>query len=204
MLHLCFDVFYSRAVSFAKPGTEMHSAQYSVGMLREYWKRAESEGMISLSISEMPPWNDLCSELSWEFHSIDSRHFSAKHHGGCGVYRLIALASEDDLTKPATLNRVCGQDTTGTLYIGEAGDLSTRLNKLRRSALVRSFRFERSHGAINMLRKIPVLNYPPNKLAVALCFTDPLTNLIEQHLIYAYINSFGEMPPLNYKSNARG
>jgi hypothetical protein len=181
----------------------MHQLQFSIGMLKEYWKKigtlAEGEAMLSLSINQMPPWNDLCSELSWEFHTIVGGYFSAKNHGACGVYRLIALASEGDLTKSATLNRVCGQDTTGTLYIGEAQSLSNRLNQLRRSAHVHSLRRERSHGAINMLRQIPILNYPSNRLAVALLFTAPQTRMIEEHLIYAYINSFGEMPPLNYR-----
>jgi hypothetical protein len=185
-----------------------HELQFSVGLLKEYWKKIstlrEGEALLSLSISQMPPWNDLCSELAWETHSIEGGYFSEKNHGRCGVYRLIALASEDDLTRPATLSRVCGQDTTGTLYIGEAKSLNIRLNQLRRSARLRSFRREKTHGAINMLRKIPVLNYPTNRLAVALCFTITQTRIIEEHLIYAYMNSFGEMPPLNYKSNARG
>ena len=178
--------------------------QFSVGLLKEYWKKFDTltvdEAMLSLSISQMPPWTDLCSGLRWETHSITSGSFSEKYHGRGGVYRLIALAPAGDSIGPAILNRVCGQDATGTLYIGEAGTLSARLNQVRRS-----FRRERSHGAINMLRKIPVLNYPPNRLAVALCFTSAQSRkLVEEHLIYAYINSFGEMPPLNYKSSARG
>jgi hypothetical protein len=179
----------------------MHSPQLSVDMLREYWKKidtlAEGEALISLSIFEMPPWNDLCRELSWEFHKIGSGYFSAKNHGGCGVYRLIALASEGDPTKPAVLNRVCGQDLTGTLYIGEAKSLSNRLNQLRRSA--RSHRPESSHGAIGMLRQIPILDFPLNKLGVALLFTIQHTEMVERHLIHAYMNSFGDTPPLNYR-----
>jgi hypothetical protein len=179
----------------------MHQLQFSVGMLEDYWKKvdalAKGEAMLGLSIRQMPPWNDLCSELSWEFHTIGDGYFSAKNHGFCGVYRLIALASEGDVTKPAALNRVCGQDITGTLYIGEAGSLSDRLNQLRRSA--RPGSLERSHGAIGMLRQIPILDYPSNKLAVALLFTVPQTRMVERHLIEAYINSFGDAPPLNYR-----
>jgi hypothetical protein len=179
----------------------MHSPRFSVDMLEEYWKKvnvlAEGEAMLSLSIRQMPSWDDLCSKLRWEIHSIEGGYFSAKNHGFCGVYRLIALASEGDLTRPATLNRLCGPDTTGTLYIGEAGSLSNRLNQLRRSA--RSHRPERSHGAIGMLRQIPLLDYPSNKLGVGLLFTVPQTEMIERHLIHAYMNSFGDTPPLNYR-----
>jgi hypothetical protein len=179
----------------------MHPLQLSVSMLKDYWKRADAlavgESMGVISISQMPPWNDLCSELAWEIYSIEGGSFSAKHHGYCGVYRLIALASEGDPKNFVTLNRVCGQDSTGTLYIGEAGNLSNRLNQLRRSA--RSHRPERSHGAISMLRQIPILNFPLNKLGVALLFTDRDTTGVERDLIHAYMNSFGDTPPLNYR-----
>jgi hypothetical protein len=175
--------------------------QFSVSLLKEYWKKFSTlpvgESMLSISISQMPPWDDLCSELGWEFHTIVDGYFSARNHGFCGVYRLIALASEGDLTKPAILNRVCGQDRTGTLYIGEASNLSIRLNQLRRTA--RSGSRERSHGAIRMLRRIPPLNLPSNRLGIALLRTITQTCLVEGNLIDAYINSFGDAPPLNYK-----
>jgi hypothetical protein len=89
----------------------------------------------------------------------------------------------------ATLNRVYGQDISGTLYIGETGNLSSRLNQLRLS----------THGAIRALRRIPLLNYPSNKLGVALLFTGRDTSGVERDLIHAYMNSFGDTPPLNYK-----
>jgi hypothetical protein len=179
----------------------MYQLQLSVGMLKEHWERAETravgESIGMIPISQMPPWNDLCSELNWELHTLDNDYFTAKHHGFWGVYRLIALTSEGDLNKLVTLNRICGQDVTGTLYIGETTNLSVRLNQLSRSA--RSHRPERSHGAISKLKQIPILNFPLNKLGVALLFTGRDTTGVERDLIYAYINSFGEMPPLNYK-----
>jgi hypothetical protein len=113
-----------------------------------------------------------------------------------GVYRLIALASKGDLSKPAILNRACGQDTSGTLYIGEASNLSRRLNQLRRSA---GHRRERSHGAIGMLRLIARLDYPAEKLGIALMFTGRDTRAVERDLLHAYINSFGDTPPLNFR-----
>src|SRR5580704_4065015 len=99
----------------------------------------------------MPAWADLCSELDWESHLVDAGYFAKKHHGFCGVYRLIGLATESEVHKPATLSRACGQDTSGTLYIGEAGSLNSRLNQLRRSLFSR----EDSHGAIRMLTSTP-------------------------------------------------
>jgi hypothetical protein len=171
----------------------MHQLQLSVGMLKEHWEKGDAlavgESIEMISISQMPPWNDLCSELDWELHTLDDDCFNAKHYGFCGVYRLIALASEGDLENFVTLNRVAGQDRTGTLYIGESGKLSSRLNRLRLS----------THEAMGMLRQIPTLDFPLNKLGVALLFTGRDTTCVERDLIHAYMNSFGDAPPLNYR-----
>jgi hypothetical protein len=75
----------------------MHSLQFSVDMLKEYGERsgeALAAGVGVIPIAHMPPWDDLCSELPWEIYSVKSGSFGAKTHGFCGVYRLIALASE--------------------------------------------------------------------------------------------------------------
>ena len=50
-----------------------------------------------------------------------------------------------------------------------------------------------------MLKRIPLLQFPPNKLAVALLFTGLRTRSVESDLIEADMNSFGDTPPLNYK-----
>jgi len=144
----------------------------------------------------MPPWVQICEQLPWQMHRLTGGYFPAKHYARCGVYRLVALASEGDLT-PAILNRVCGHDTSGTLYIGEANDLSQRLNQLRRSA--RLHRSEGSHRAVSMLRQIRRFDYPPERLGVALLYTGSSTRGVERDLIHAYMNSFGDTPPLNYR-----
>jgi hypothetical protein len=178
-----------------------HSAEISVEDLQEYWRQlhalAEGELIGALSIYEMPPWQAICARLDWYVYRLGGGYFPAKRLGRRGVYRLIALEEAGAPSKPAPLARVCGIDPTGTLYIGEAGDLSLRLNQMRRTA--RAHRSERSHSAILMLRRIRRLDYPAEKLAVALMFTDRLTKAIESDLLHAYINSFGEMPPLNYR-----
>lgn len=181
----------------------MSTQQVSVQELEKYWQRIETLNKIGdriddpITLCRMPPWNNICFELNWKTRLLEDGCFSKKHHGYCGVYRLIGLASEGDLTKPATLNRVCGQDTTGTLYIGEAGFLSDRLNQLRRSLLSN----ENSHGAIRRLKRNPLLKsgFPSNKLAIALLFTGLKTGMVQNDLIEAYINSFGDTPPLFYK-----
>ena len=51
-----------------------------------------------------------------------------------------------------------------------------------------------------MLRQIACLDYFPDKLGIALLFTAvPDTRGVERDLIRAYMNSFGDTPPLNYK-----
>jgi hypothetical protein len=52
---------------------------------------------------------------NWQFHRADGGYFSAKMYEFCGVYRSIALETDGASAKPAVLNRVCGQDTIGTL-----------------------------------------------------------------------------------------
>jgi hypothetical protein len=138
----------------------------------------------------IPPRNDLCSELDWELYLLDGGYFGRKNHGYCGVYRLIGLAAEGDIAKPVTLNRACGQDTTGTLYIGKSVSLHRRLNQLRLR--------QPTHNAIHTLQRMPRLQFPPGTLAIALYFTEVgMCSWIENDLIQAYINSFGDSPPLN-------
>jgi hypothetical protein len=177
------------------------SPQISIEDLQERWQQfhalKEGEGIEALSIYEMPPWETICEQLDWHHHLLSGGYFDAKRHGFCGVYRLIALENAGDVYRPAKLSRLCGVDASGTLYVGKASDLSIRLNQLRRSA--RNYRSEGSHGAISMLRRIKRLDYPEEKLAVALLFTGRLTGAVESDLLYAYINSFGDMPPLNYR-----
>lgn len=133
----------------------------SVHQLESYWHELDAapEGseFRSLSLWEMPPWNDICAELNWEFHLPDNGHFRKTEYGYCGVYRLIALASEGDLNNPEILNRIAGQDRSGTLYIGETIDLSVRLNEILRSGW--GHRHEDSHRAIRMLKKIRCLDF---------------------------------------------
>jgi hypothetical protein len=175
----------------------MSTQRATVHELKEHWEKpidTRKEGDF-ISLSRMPPWNDICSELDWGLYLVDGGRFSRKQHGYCGVYRLIALASEGDATKPAVLNRLCGQDTTGTLYIGCARRLSDRLNQLRRSLRGR----EDTHGAIRMLNRIPLLDYPTDRLAIALLFTFREFERVEGDLLEAYMNSFGDTPPLNFR-----
>ena len=137
----------------------------------------------------MPPWQEICSDLSWHTYLLDGGYFQKKHFGRCGVYRLVALEDAGNVKKPATFSRIRGQDPTGTLYIGETGWLNERLNQMRRG----------EHNAMQTLRRVPVLDFPRAKLAISLLFTGTSTRFIEQSLFDAYMKTFGDTPPLNYK-----
>lgn len=144
----------------------------------------------SLTVRQMPPWEDICSELDWEFHMQDGGNFGARHHGYWGVYRLVALATEGN-PKPAALNRVAGLDASGTLYIGESKSLNMRLNDV----------LNLRHEAISMLKQLsrPDFAFPPKKIGIALLFTVVRPRVVEGDLIRAYINFFCDTPPLNYR-----
>ena len=88
---------------------------------------------------------------------------------GAGIYRLIGL---DDVGKPAALNRLLGQDRTGTLYIGCEGKnfaVRSRLTKLVRSLREpKGGRYNQEHGAGYRLRSHLILSqrFPKSRLAI--------------------------------------
>jgi len=175
----------------------MHTQQITVRELEEHWgavsKLAPGESMGGIPNYRLPLWEDLCSKLAWQLHLAETGYFSRKRHGYTGVYRLIGLAVDNDLSTPATLSRVCRPDPTGTLYIGKSNWLNERANKLRRR--------RGRHNAIETLGHTPLGKlFPPNKLAIGLLFTKVgMPRLIEGQLIRAYMNSFGDTPPLNVR-----
>jgi hypothetical protein len=177
----------------------MPEKQISVHELKQYWEyigNLKSGQLIEhhVGTSEMPPWDEICYELDWRVLKADDGYFDKKRFGYCGVYRLIGLATENAL-RIATIERTCGADVTGTLYLGEAGWLNERLNQLRRS-LGR----EDTHGASLMWRQSVALQskFPTNKLGIGILFTGAtMHGWIERDLIRAYLNTFGDTPPLN-------
>jgi hypothetical protein len=123
-----------------------------------------------------------------------------------GVYRLIGL---NDAGKPASLDRICGNDRTGTLYIGCEGKnfaVRSRLSKLVRSLREPRGRgrgvhiYNEEHNAGSRLRRHPILSqrFPVSKLAITWCYSAECY-LAERALLDAYFASFGDTPPLNRK-----
>jgi hypothetical protein len=180
----------------------------TVYQLVEKWKLA-GDAAEEVPLELMPPWADICSRLPLRWRgavSLVGRPFRRRDFGYPGVYRLYGLASRNgpgpDVVRgaPNPVNRICGIDYTATLYIGRGRRLSVRLNALRR-ALRDGYG---SHHVPEMLRFYRRLHqdFPPNLLRVAL-YACRNCKRVESDLIDAYINSFGEMPPLNERLGSR-
>ena len=90
----------------------------------------------------------------------------------------------------ANLDRVCGRDETGTLYIGCAAPLRSRLGQLIRS-LVNPHNEEHPVGFI---RRHELLSerFPLDRLAVRWLYVDYHEGA-KQILINRYLRSFGEL-----------
>ena len=117
-----------------------------------------------------------------------------------GVYRIFL--------PDTTIDRFCGKDPTGTLYIGLAG-----AGVMSRSILntrIRSI-IKKEHHATNAWRYNDEIRkkYPWDALAVGWAFTRVVLNAksknvgpmqAESWLLNCYNDSFGEYPPLNQKA----
>ncbi len=111
-----------------------------------------------------------------------------------GLYGLIGLT---DATVPttATLQRVCGSDLSGTVYIGSTGNLRPRVG-----ALVMQHDRERFRGGGH--KPLPArlaADFPPDRLALRWRYLpqDVDRYAEERRLITAYTDTFGEPPSLN-------
>jgi hypothetical protein len=113
-----------------------------------------------------------------------------------GVYRLFATDT--------VVERACGTDTTGTLYVGKAGTGRKKWSILRNRVtdLVRQKHnaFNHWHGSKRVQRRFPWAG-----LAVQWAFTGTILNhkgesaaeaeRAEGFLLHSYDGSFGEFPP---------
>lgn len=138
-------------------------------------------------------WKEEFGLLAWEGELRLSCPWPPTCRPQSGVYRLIALSSSGS---PIAIPRACGDDYSGTLYIGQAGSLEGRVNELRKTLDPRWK--SGSHGAGKLFLGTPALveKYPTDKLATkwALCDSPWET---EQRLLTTYAIQFGEGPPLN-------
>lgn len=118
-----------------------------------------------------------------------------------GVYRIFSLG--------AVIDRCCGKDPTGTLYIGMGGAGRRNWSILRGRVMAAA---TRDHHAFNVwlignsVRK----RFPWETLCIEWAYTgtrpngrgesEPEAKLAESFLLYSYQHSYGELPPWNRKA----
>lgn len=117
-----------------------------------------------------------------------------------GVYRIFA--------PDTTMSRLCGNDPTGTLYLGLAGTGKLSWSILRGRLMAAA---KGEHQATNRWFDDSLLakKYPWESIAVEWAYTGerldyrgepvPAAKIAEAWLLLCYRDSFGEFPPLNEK-----
>jgi hypothetical protein len=117
-----------------------------------------------------------------------------------GVYRIFS--------PDTTIDRFCGKDPTGTLYLGRAGGVGRNWSILRTRIMAIAkgeHHATRSWDYSDVIRQ----KYPWDSLAIEWAYTGERTNykgasvaaapLAETWLLSCYNDSYGEFPPLNQK-----
>jgi hypothetical protein len=105
------------------------------------------------------------------------------------------------------IDRFCGKDGTGTLYIGKAGTGAMSWSTLQ--TRIKAIAGGKHHATRNWSSNVIQQRYPWEDLAIEWAYTGMRTNyrgetipaasLAEMWLLRCYNDSFGEYPPLNQK-----
>jgi hypothetical protein len=119
-----------------------------------------------------------------------------------GVYRLIALKANVPGIIPASLDRVCGVDPTGTLYIGHSrSSLRSRLASIVKANATDDRLNVGSGGHRTMAAKLG-RRFPPRWRAISWQQLDSANAAVNREgaLLRAYKTRYGELPPMNEQS----
>ena len=113
-----------------------------------------------------------------------------------GVYKIFAF---NHANLPINVNRFCGTDTTGLLYIGKTDrqNLRKRLYQFYTSAHPEMVTHNHS-GAQKYFRNQAIRNHLGNNHVLGFEFEiHDFPNIRESELLNEYFLQFGEYPPLN-------
>jgi hypothetical protein len=141
---------------------------------------------------------DFVWSRSYTLSQLENKYYLPNHSSG--VYRLFAPNK--------SIDRCCGKDTSGTLYLGCAGTKRNWSNlRTRISDLVSG-----KHNAISNVQCNEIVQqlFPPDTLAVHWAYmgkrktynaekNEPAALLGETWLLACYHDTFGEYPPWNQK-----
>ena len=113
-----------------------------------------------------------------------------------GIYYIIGV---DKVGNVIPINRICGTDTDGVLYIGESGCIQDRIGYFIKTILPNYKTDCHSGGKMYCCSEPIRIMFPKENLLVKyeLC-EDHVERELE--LIQNYIQKFGELPPLNSQS----
>jgi hypothetical protein len=136
----------------------------------------------------------LLSVLKDKYHLLPSARYKSQWSG---VYRIFSPNTN--------IGRSCGQDSTGTLYVGKAGTAVKNWSILRNR--IQAIVNERHHATNNWNHPIRQ-RFPWSSLAIEWAYTGeklhqgkpiPEAGIAESFLLLSYRDSFGELPPWNEK-----
>lgn len=113
---------------------------------------------------------------------------------GAGVYRLVALDGSDGRVR---IPRVCGEDRSGTLYIGAANSLEGRVCGLRATLRPQDYKSSSHQAGLLLLRGTRMHSAFPTEILATIWALAEDPRGTERELIAAYVREFGEGPPLN-------
>jgi hypothetical protein len=131
------------------------------------------------------------------WHLISAANFSANAPTGGGIYRVHCFA-DHSYASVLPVQRVLGIDTEGVLYIGKADIFASRVAHLKKSILPTY----RGSGHIcgrryrNALYSSLAPRFPAHHLCVSFQ-PDASPQKAEEAALRAYVQQFGELPPLN-------
>lgn len=112
-----------------------------------------------------------------------------------GVYVIIGA---DKKETPVQLNRVCGPDAEGILYIGKSTTVRSRLQKFRNLVCPDAGQFQGHAGAESYRENTCIKKMcGPEFLMFRYALCEDCDGA-ERELIRTYLDLYGEVPPLNF------
>jgi hypothetical protein len=127
------------------------------------------------------------------YYKLNFQNSSENMPDNGGVYKIIAT---DGYGNPKSINRVCGIDKDGILYIGESNSIQKRMGDFTKSAVRNYKSTNHSGGVLYSQSDLLCEQYPYNDFYVMYEVCDNHTNK-EKELLKDYFLMFGEYPPLN-------
>jgi hypothetical protein len=176
---------------------------WTEGVPAKLRRKLHSPYFTSGRVTHKPCERHVSLELEWnrphELRSLNKQRLPGNYGNEWrGVYRVFA--------PDTVIRRCCGDDPTGTLYIGRAGsDRGWSILRTRIGAIA-----QRGHHIFENANDVIKRKFPWDSLAVQWAYTNgkqfnykgepiPEAPMAESWLLACYRDSYGELPPWNEK-----